>query len=252
MFTPRANTNAVFSTIAAALLALVSVQSASAQSTPLTNTDVVRLVAMRVSDQTVIAVIHEANTTRFDLSAQALSNLAVYAVSPAVIGAMRQPSAPPAIGFAVPQPSTGGAQTLAGAEIEAAKVQHAWTRSASTGVSSVASGVPAPDGASGGSIEAAGTVVKDEAYWRARVAPIKQRIRDNTSKRDTLKLRINDLGADMSGYIGDARRGGVETERQRLVTELRTLDESVDADTHAVAAIEEEGRRAGALPGWFR
>jgi hypothetical protein len=44
----------------------------------------------------------------------------------------------------------------------------------------------------------------------------------------------------------------VESERQRLITESDSLRASVGADKAAIQAIEEEGRRAGALPGWFR
>jgi hypothetical protein len=48
--------------LATVLLAAFAVHSADAQSkfAPLTNGDIIRLVTMRVSDQTVIAVINEA------------------------------------------------------------------------------------------------------------------------------------------------------------------------------------------------
>jgi hypothetical protein len=79
---------------AAALLTGFGVQSASAQLFALTNADVTRLVAMRVSDQTVIAVIHEAQARQFDLSSRAVSELATSGVSTAVVAAMGQPSTP--------------------------------------------------------------------------------------------------------------------------------------------------------------
>ena len=94
---------------------------------------------------------------------------------------------------------------------------------------------------------------KDEAYWRGRVTPIHRRIAEKVAKVATLDRRIRELTDDLSG-IGplNARRGGVESERQRLITEVDSLHASIEADKAEVETIEEEGRRAGALPGWFR
>ena len=94
---------------------------------------------------------------------------------------------------------------------------------------------------------------KDEGYWRGRVEPIRQRIIANLEKEIGIRQRIIDLTRELEG-IGplNARRAGVETERQRLITEADNLDATVRADTRAFENIQEEGRRAGALPGWFR
>src|SRR4051812_4863474 len=96
-------------------------------------------------------------------------------------------------------------------------------------------------------------VVKDEAYWRSRWTPLSVKLGDELNKAVTLTTRIYDLTVELSG-IGpvNARRAGVEAERQRLITESQTLDDAIRADKAALAAIQEEGRRAGALPGWFR
>ena len=120
----------VFPLTVAVLLTAFSVQSASAQVSTLTNADVVRLVAMHVSDQTVIAVIHEATATQFELSELAISYLAGSGLSPAVIAAMRQPSTP----TPVPRQSpTAGAETLVGASVEAKKIEHSFPLSTNTG-----------------------------------------------------------------------------------------------------------------------
>lgn len=94
---------------------------------------------------------------------------------------------------------------------------------------------------------------KDESYWRGRTAPLKQSIRDNSEKAASMRARIASLTDDLSG-IGalNARRAGVETERQRLITQLEDLEDTIRRDERALKAVEEEGRRAGALPGWFR
>jgi hypothetical protein len=94
---------------------------------------------------------------------------------------------------------------------------------------------------------------KDEAYWRARWTPIGQKLAGEQARSARIRSRIADLTFELSG-VGplNARRGGLESERQRLITEGQALDDTISADKAMLAAIEEEGRRAGALPGWFR
>lgn len=119
----------VFPVTVAVLLAAFFAQSAVAQPilTALTNADVTRLVAMRVSEQTVIAVIHEAESTQFDLSPRAVSELTVLGVSTVVIAAMRQSLTRSAKGLALPAPSPAAAQTLAGAAAKAEDKRRATT-----------------------------------------------------------------------------------------------------------------------------
>ena len=68
-----------------------------------------------------------------------------------------------------------------------------------------------------------------------------------------IRRRLVELTIELN-RIGplNARRGGVEAERQRLITQVQVLEDAMSADQQAIAAIEEEGRVAGALPGWFR
>jgi hypothetical protein len=113
---------------AAVLFMAFFVQSASAQRLALTNADVTRLVAMRVSDRTVIAVIHEAQATQFDLSSRAVSQLTVSGVSIAVVAAMGEPSTStllPDHGLAAAeQTPIAGPQSLAAAAVEATAIAH--------------------------------------------------------------------------------------------------------------------------------
>jgi hypothetical protein len=59
----------------------------------LTDADITRLVAMGVSEQTVIAVVQQAKATEFDLSTQTVSELTAAGVSPDIIAAMRKSTA---------------------------------------------------------------------------------------------------------------------------------------------------------------
>jgi hypothetical protein len=241
---------------------------ASAQAPALTNADITRLVAMRVSDQTVIAVIQEAAATQFDLSPRAVIDLAVHEVPTAVIAAMRRPStsaAKPANEPALPEPSpAGGVQTLAGAAAEAAAATHVSPEPPAPASPAPAPASPAPapaslapapasHGPAAATDDASSLSATDEVYWRARVAPLHQRVRENRAKEGPLLNRINRLTVELSA-IGpvNARRGGLEMERRTLTAEVTDLRESLRADMAAIQALEEEGRQAGAPPGWLR
>jgi hypothetical protein len=121
----------------AALLSTLFVHPADAQPTALTNVDIIRLVTLHVSDETVISVIHEAKTTQFDVSSPAVTKMAVYGVEPAVIDAMRRSSTSVVLaadGAASPPHSpTAGILTIAEASAEAAKTTHEWPTSPNTG-----------------------------------------------------------------------------------------------------------------------
>jgi hypothetical protein len=114
--------------ILAALLTALSVQSARAQSLALTNADVTRLVVMGVSDQTVIAVIHEALATQFDLSSQAVRELTTSGVPSDVVAAMGRPATQTLLrdhGTATPeQGRTPGPQSRDAAAVEATAIEH--------------------------------------------------------------------------------------------------------------------------------
>jgi ribosomal protein L12E/L44/L45/RPP1/RPP2 len=101
--------------------------------------------------------------------------------------------------------------------------------------------------------DAAKDPVNAEAYWRSRWMPLQKQLVVDLTTSVELDARIDELTNELLG-IGplNARRGGVEAERQRLITESRVLDSTIAADKASIAAIQEEGRRAGALPGWFR
>ncbi len=93
----------------------------------------------------------------------------------------------------------------------------------------------------------------DEAYWRARWTPVAARIAAEYDDLVTHRRRILDLTVELTG-IGplNARRAGVEAERQRLITEAENIENKIAGDKAELASIQEEGRHAGALPGWFR
>jgi len=242
----------------AVFLLVLLVRPAAAQAPALTNADVVRLVAMRVSDRTVIAVVQEALATQFDLSPEAAIELAGQGVPVAVIGAMRQSAAlstRAATGATAGEPATG-AQTLAGAAAEAAAA--AQTRQLSVppalepALIVIAPAKDDPSPAAPAPVPAP-SPPPDEAAWRARAAPLQMTLRDNRAKEGPLVNQLNALTAALA-LLGrsDVKRRAVETERQRVAADLTTLREALRADMAAVQLLEEEGRRAGVPPAWLR
>jgi hypothetical protein len=235
-------------------------QLAAAQTSGLglTNTDIARLVAARVSDQTVMTVIREATATQFDLSSRAVVELAGQEVSSAVIAAMRKvaatappPTASAANAIALPEPApAAGAQTLAGAAAEAALSTHTWPVSATSSSELPAKTPDAPDAAATGAVTA---FAADEASWRARVAPLHQALRDDRAKEGPLLNRINKFTGELSALgPSSVKRSGIETERQKLTIELTALRESLRTDMASTQALEDEGRRAGVPSEWLR
>ena len=242
--------------VAVVLLALL-VRPAAAQPPALTNADVVRLVAMRVSGETVIAVIQEAATTRFDLSPQAAIDLAAVGVPVAVIGAMRQSAttSPPLTIAADAEPRIGG-QTLAGAAAEAAAAarmrQPPATPALEPALIVIAPAKDDPSPAAPAPVPAP-PPPPDEAAWRARAAPLRLALRDNRAKEGPLLNQLNALTAELSRLgPSDVKRRAVETERQRVTADLTALREALRADLAAVQTLEEEGRRSSVPPAWLR
>lgn len=232
------------------LVVVVLSASLSAQSVPITNADVIRLVMARVSDQTTAAVIREASTTQFDLSAKALGELAAYGVSPQIISVMRQPSAaPPAVTIIgqAPGMATGSGPTLAGASAEASKITHTWELSAGTGPTRTTAAPSPPPVARPHDV---GAAVNDEAYWRGRMNDLQAQRADDVKRMIEAERSFDQARGSMS--INDLGVLAFGSEVLRRKAEYEKTQSVVADDDHAIDALREEGRRAGALPGWFR
>jgi hypothetical protein len=85
-----------------------------------------------------------------------------------------------------------------------------------------------------------GLPVKDEDYWRSRMKEARARVA-------RLRQRVKALDKDVRQTAGStslAQRSRVE--------ELARLRAELAAEERAIGEIEEEARKAGALPGWLR
>jgi hypothetical protein len=94
--------------------------------------------------------------------------------------------------------------------------------------------------------------VKDEKYWRQRMATARAVLARSRVLQDALQSRINALSTDFVSRDDPAQRAVIGLDRQRAVAELdRVKQETVEAQ-QAIANTQEEARKAGAPAGWVR
>jgi hypothetical protein len=94
--------------------------------------------------------------------------------------------------------------------------------------------------------------LKDEAHWRARITEARDQLERSQVLRDALQSRINALTADFAARDDPAQRAVIANDRQRALAELDRLVKQCEEQLQAIAAIEEEARKAGVPPGWLR
>ncbi len=93
---------------------------------------------------------------------------------------------------------------------------------------------------------------KDEAYWRQRAAAAQQ-AKDRAKERyDLLLLKQQTLNNKFYNLSDPAQRDALGVELAKLGSEIeQSKQEAIDA-AQAVINLQDEGRKAQALPGWLR
>lgn len=94
--------------------------------------------------------------------------------------------------------------------------------------------------------------VKDAAWWRARMTTAREAVARDRVFAAALDSRIAALTSDIAGRDDPEQRAQLMVARQQAVEELDRLRKQIDAGVLAIAAIEDEARRAGVPPGWIR
>jgi len=94
----------------------------------------------------------------------------------------------------------------------------------------------------------------DEAYWRRRASPILERLRDTTERMKVAKAHLDTKKAPegLDVAVANGRTSQGQAERAQLTAYVTQLEGQLRRDEQALKNLEEEGRRVGALPGWFR
>jgi hypothetical protein len=93
---------------------------------------------------------------------------------------------------------------------------------------------------------------KDEAYWRTRSEPVRRMLQDATDRLNAVKARLESISGGLDVAAANGQQSPVQMERQRLNYQLQDLDAQARQAQAAMNALEDEARKAGALPGWLR
>ncbi len=93
---------------------------------------------------------------------------------------------------------------------------------------------------------------KSEAYWKDRVAKARSDLDRAKTFADALQSRINALTTDFAARSDPAQRGQIGNDRQKALAELDRVKKEIEANTKAIADIQEEARKAGVPAGWVR
>ena len=92
-----------------------------------------------------------------------------------------------------------------------------------------------------------------EEYWRTRKQETDQKLEEAQSKVQQLQNEINNLTtAFYAESDGVAQRPLIETERIERIKELEQAKQELENARQAAEGLEDEARKAGALPGWVR
>jgi hypothetical protein len=119
---------------------------------------------------------------------------------------------------------------------------------------SAATGAPATAAAAGSTSTAAETPgeTRDQAYWSGRIGEARSQLDRNRVFATALQNRIDMLWVDFVNRDNPVERGAIERDRNAALADLERLKKEMDEQSKAIAAIEEEARRAGVPPAWLR
>jgi hypothetical protein len=117
--------------------------------------------------------------------------------------------------------------------------------------SSAAQARPADQAASAPSPDPA-DAKKDEAYWKKRLQDARDALDRSKSFAEALQSRINALTTDFTARADPAQRAQIGNDRQKALAELDRVKKEIEANTKAIADIQEEARKAGVPAGWVR
>ena len=111
---------------------------------------------------------------------------------------------------------------------------------------------PGGDTAAPAAPAAPATPQRDQAYWSGRITEARSQLERSRTFATALQNRIDALMTDFINRDNPVERAGIEQERIKALAELDRVRKDIEAQTKAIADIEDEARRAGVPPGWLR
>jgi hypothetical protein len=122
--------------------------------------------------------------------------------------------------------------------------------SANASPSNTSPGSPTIPGGQAGPAPAAGG--KDQAFWQGRLKTALDDLNRTQMFADSLQTKINSLRTDFVNRDNRVEREKIQQDLNTSLAELERLNKEINEKRKAVAAVEEEARKAGVPPGWMR
>lgn len=91
-----------------------------------------------------------------------------------------------------------------------------------------------------------------EAEWRQRVAAARDALARSQTFADALQSRINALSTDFVNRDDPVQRDVIAADRQKAIAELDRVRREIQDSQKAIAAIQDDARKAGVPAGWVR
>jgi hypothetical protein len=110
---------------------------------------------------------------------------------------------------------------------------------------------PAASPAAGGQAGAA-SPPRDQAYWGSRMTQARAQLERSQTFAQALQNRVDALWTDFVNRDNPVERAAIEQDRIKALDELARVKKEIDEQTKAIAAIQEEARRANVPAGWLR
>ena len=92
----------------------------------------------------------------------------------------------------------------------------------------------------------------DEQWWRNRIASARQDLDAHQRLAAALQSQINALTTDAVNRDDPAQQQKLFQDRQKAMSDLAGMQKQIDADNKAIAAVQDDARRAGVPAGWVR
>ena len=96
------------------------------------------------------------------------------------------------------------------------------------------------------------TPVRDEKWWRARIAAARSTLERNELLAASVQSRINSLQTDVVNRDDPAQQMLLRQQLGKAINELDRLTTQIAQDKKAIEDIHTEARRARVPPGWLR
>jgi hypothetical protein len=93
---------------------------------------------------------------------------------------------------------------------------------------------------------------KDQAYWSGLAKGLQTKLARDQTFAVALQSRINALTTQYTNQGDPVQQAALANDRQKSIDELNLVTKEIEDGKKAIAALQEDARRAGVPAGWLR